>query len=139
MVGQEKGPVLEDEKSMKDDGREASRFGSDGYRVRPGLMGPRYSYNEILGLTKPSSIIRFFTLHLKNSNASLEMPCSVYDKTVKVQDDLSKTLSCVQTMEGHTSFAVFQVHPNLPINVSGSEGETVKIWNSGIYRIENTR
>ncbi|KAF9463704.1 coatomer protein [Collybia nuda] len=59
------------------------------------------------------------------------------DKTVKVWDYLSK--SCVQTMEGHTnnvSFAVF--HPNLPIIISGSEDGTVKIWNSGTYRIEST-
>jgi len=59
------------------------------------------------------------------------------DKTVKVWDYLSK--SCVQTMEGHTnnvSFAVF--HPNLPIIISGSEDGTVKVWNSGTYRIENT-
>ncbi|KII94541.1 hypothetical protein PLICRDRAFT_169285 [Plicaturopsis crispa FD-325 SS-3] len=59
------------------------------------------------------------------------------DKTVKVWDYLSK--SCVQTMEGHTnnvSFAVF--HPNLPVIVSGSEDGTVKIWNSGTYRLENT-
>ncbi|KJA17733.1 hypothetical protein HYPSUDRAFT_218691 [Hypholoma sublateritium FD-334 SS-4] len=59
------------------------------------------------------------------------------DKTVKVWDYLSK--SCVQTMEGHTnnvSFAVF--HPNLPIIVSGSEDGTIKIWNSGTYRVENT-
>ncbi|KAF8187171.1 coatomer protein [Pholiota molesta] len=59
------------------------------------------------------------------------------DKTVKVWDYLSK--SCVQTMEGHTnnvSFAVF--HPNLPIIISGSEDGTVKIWNSGTYRVENT-
>ncbi|KDR84450.1 hypothetical protein GALMADRAFT_237319 [Galerina marginata CBS 339.88] len=59
------------------------------------------------------------------------------DKTVKVWDYLSK--SCVQTMEGHTnnvSFAVF--HANLPIIISGSEDGTVKIWNSGTYRVENT-
>ncbi|KAF5321445.1 hypothetical protein D9619_000081 [Psilocybe cf. subviscida] len=59
------------------------------------------------------------------------------DKTVKVWDYLSK--SCVQTLEGHTnnvSFAVF--HPNLPIIVSGSEDGTVKIWNSGTYRVEST-
>ncbi|KAF9443984.1 coatomer protein [Macrolepiota fuliginosa MF-IS2] len=59
------------------------------------------------------------------------------DKAVKVWDYLSK--SCVQTMEGHTnnvSFAVF--HPNLPIIISGSEDGTVKIWNSGTYRIEHT-
>ena len=59
------------------------------------------------------------------------------DKTVKIWDYLSK--SCVQTMEGHNnnvSFAVF--HHNLPIIISGSEDGTVKIWNSGTYRIENT-
>lgn len=59
------------------------------------------------------------------------------DKTVKVWDYLSK--SCVQTMEGHTnnvSFAVF--HPNMPVIVSGSEDGTIKMWNSGTYRIENT-
>ncbi|EIM88049.1 coatomer protein [Stereum hirsutum FP-91666 SS1] len=59
------------------------------------------------------------------------------DKTVKIWDYLSK--SCVQTMESHTnnvSFAVF--HPNLPIVISGSEDGTVKIWNSGTYRLENT-
>ncbi|TFK33271.1 coatomer protein [Crucibulum laeve] len=59
------------------------------------------------------------------------------DKTVKVWDYLSK--SCVQTMEGHinnVSFAVF--HPNLPIIISGSEDGTIKIWNSGTYRVENT-
>jgi len=59
------------------------------------------------------------------------------DKTVKIWDYLSK--SCVQSMEGHTnnvSFAAF--HPSLPIIVSGSEDGTVKIWNSGTYRIEHT-
>lgn len=59
------------------------------------------------------------------------------DKTVKVWDYLSK--SCVQTMESHTnnvSFAVF--HPNLPIIISGSEDGTIKLWNSGTYRLENT-
>ena len=59
------------------------------------------------------------------------------DKTVKVWDYLSK--SCVQTLEGHTSnvsFAMF--HPGLPIIVSGSEDGTIKIWNNGTYRLENT-
>ncbi|KAJ7598809.1 coatomer protein [Mycena floridula] len=59
------------------------------------------------------------------------------DKTVKVWDYLSK--SCVATMQGHTnnvSFAVF--HPSLPVIISGSEDGTVKIWNAGTYRIENT-
>ncbi|KAF8876230.1 coatomer protein [Mucidula mucida] len=59
------------------------------------------------------------------------------DKTVKVWDYLSK--SCVQTMEGHTnnvSFAVF--HPSLPLIISGAEDGTIKLWNSGTYRLENT-
>ncbi|KAF8498938.1 coatomer beta [Hysterangium stoloniferum] len=59
------------------------------------------------------------------------------DRTVKVWDYLSK--SCVQTMEGHTSNVSFVVfHPNLPLIISGSEDGTVKIWNSGTYRLENT-
>ena len=59
------------------------------------------------------------------------------DKTVKIWDYLSK--SCVQTLEGHTnnvSFAMF--HPNLPLIISGSEDGSVKIWNNGTYRLENT-
>ena len=61
------------------------------------------------------------------------------DKTItgKVWDYLSK--SCIRTMEGHTnnpSFVVF--HPNLPIIISGSEDGTVKIWNSNMYRLENS-
>jgi len=59
------------------------------------------------------------------------------DKTVKVWDYLSK--SCIQTMESHTnnvSFAMF--HPNLPVIISGSEDGTIKLWNSGTYRLENT-
>lgn len=42
-------------------------------------------------------------------------------------------------MEGHTnnvSFAVF--HPSPPLIVSGSEDGTIKIWNSGTYRLDNT-
>jgi len=59
------------------------------------------------------------------------------DRTVKVYDYLSKSL--VATMEGHTnnvSFAVFV--EGLPIILSGSEDGTVKVWNSGTYRCENT-
>ena len=59
------------------------------------------------------------------------------NKTIKVWDYLSK--SCIQMMEGHminVSFAIF--HPKLPIIISGSEDGMVKIWNSNMYRLENT-
>jgi coatomer subunit beta' len=59
------------------------------------------------------------------------------DKTIKIWDYLSK--SCVQTMESHTNNVLFVIfHPNLPLIVSGGEDGTVKIWNSGTYRLENT-
>ncbi|KAI0076912.1 coatomer beta [Panus rudis PR-1116 ss-1] len=59
------------------------------------------------------------------------------DKTVKIWDYLSK--SCVQTLESHTNNVLFAVfHPNLPIIISGGEDGTVKLWNSGTYRLENT-
>ncbi|KAL6307108.1 coatomer beta [Sparassis latifolia] len=59
------------------------------------------------------------------------------DRTIKIWDYLSK--SCVQTLEGHTNNVLFVAfHPNLPIIISGGEDGTVKIWNSGTYRLENT-
>lgn len=59
------------------------------------------------------------------------------DKTIKIWDYLSK--SCVQTLESHTNNVLFVVfHPNLPIIISGGEDGSVKIWNSGTYRLENT-
>ncbi|KAH8092503.1 coatomer beta [Cristinia sonorae] len=59
------------------------------------------------------------------------------DRTIKIWDYLSK--SCVQTLESHTNNVLFSVfHPNLPIIISGGEDGTVKIWNSGTYRLENT-
>lgn len=59
------------------------------------------------------------------------------DKTCKIWDYLSK--SCVQTLESHSNNVLFAVfHPNLPIIISGGEDGTVKIWNSGTYRLENT-
>jgi len=59
------------------------------------------------------------------------------DKTIKIWDYLSK--SCVQTLAGHTNNVLFAVfHPTLPLIVSGSEDGTVKLWNSGTYRLEHT-
>jgi coatomer subunit beta' len=59
------------------------------------------------------------------------------DKTVKVWDYLSK--SCVQTLQSHTNNVLFVAfHPRLPLIISGGEDGTVKLWNSGTYRLENT-
>lgn len=42
-------------------------------------------------------------------------------------------------MEGYTDNVLFAVfHPSLPLIVSGSEGGTLKVWNSGTYELENT-
>lgn len=59
------------------------------------------------------------------------------DRLVKIWD--YQTKACVQVLEGHTSnvsFAVF--HPEMPVIISGSEDGTVKVWNSGTYRLETT-
>ncbi|PCH40710.1 coatomer beta' subunit [Wolfiporia cocos MD-104 SS10] len=59
------------------------------------------------------------------------------DRTVKLWDYLSK--SCVQTLESHSNNVLFVAfHPNLPLIISGGEDGTVKLWNSGTYRLENT-
>jgi coatomer subunit beta' len=59
------------------------------------------------------------------------------DKTIKVWDYLSK--SCVQTLQSHTNNVLFVAfHPRLPILISGGEDGTVKLWNAGTYRLENT-
>ncbi|KAH6905713.1 WD40-repeat-containing domain protein [Coprinopsis sp. MPI-PUGE-AT-0042] len=59
------------------------------------------------------------------------------DKTVKVYNYLSK--SCVQTMEGHTNNVSFAIWlEGMPVIISGSEDGTIKIWNAGTYRVENT-
>lgn len=59
------------------------------------------------------------------------------DKTIRVWDYQMK--GNVATLEGHTanvSFAVF--HPELPIIISGAEDNSIKIWNSNTYKLENT-
>jgi coatomer subunit beta' len=59
------------------------------------------------------------------------------DRTIKIWDYLSK--SCIQTLDGHSNNVLFAVfHPALPLIISGSEDGTVKLWNSGTYRLENT-
>ncbi|KAG8828474.1 hypothetical protein FRB91_002821 [Serendipita sp. 411] len=60
------------------------------------------------------------------------------DRTIRVWDLLSK--SCIQTLEGHTSNVSWAIYVGggLPLIVSGSEDGTIKLWNAGTYRLENT-
>jgi len=59
------------------------------------------------------------------------------DYMVKVWDYQTKT--CVATLEGHTSnVSAVCFHPNLPIILSGSEDNTVRIWHSSTYGWEDS-
>ncbi|GKV10145.1 hypothetical protein SLEP1_g21552 [Rubroshorea leprosula] len=59
------------------------------------------------------------------------------DYTAKVWSYQSK--SCVQTLEGHAhNVTAVCVHPELPIIITCSEDETIRLWNNASYRLENT-
>ncbi|GLT52078.1 hypothetical protein SLA2020_254400 [Shorea laevis] len=59
------------------------------------------------------------------------------DYTAKIWSYQSK--SCVQTLEGHAhNVTAVCVHPELPIIITCSEDETVRLWNRASYRLENT-
>nr|XP_048337216.1 coatomer subunit beta'-2-like isoform X2 [Ziziphus jujuba var. spinosa] len=59
------------------------------------------------------------------------------DYTAKVWD--YQTKSCVQTLEGHVNnVTAVCVHPELPIIITASEDETIRIWHAATYRLENT-
>ncbi|XP_044495201.1 coatomer subunit beta'-3-like [Mangifera indica] len=59
------------------------------------------------------------------------------DCTAKVWD--YETKSCVETLEGHTNnVTAVCIHPELPIVITVSEDQTIRVWNSSTFRLENT-
>uniref|UniRef100_A0A0D9XQB6 Beta'-coat protein n=1 Tax=Leersia perrieri TaxID=77586 RepID=A0A0D9XQB6_9ORYZ len=58
------------------------------------------------------------------------------DKTAKIWDCQSRT--CVQTLTGHMDCVTCVCsHPDLPILLTGSNDETVRLWNSNTFRLED--
>ncbi|CAF4106707.1 unnamed protein product [Rotaria sp. Silwood2] len=52
---------------------------------------------------------------------------------------LKQNQACVKTLEGHSqNVGCVAFHPELPIILSGSEDETVKLWRSDTYCLEST-
>ncbi|KAI9393553.1 hypothetical protein POPTR_006G250200v4 [Populus trichocarpa] len=50
-----------------------------------------------------------------------------------------ETKSCVHTLEGHThNITSCCVHPRLPIIITTSEDNTIRLWDATTYRLENT-
>lgn len=46
-----------------------------------------------------------------------------------------QTKSCVQTLEGHmNNVTAVCVHPELPIIITASEDETIRIWHADTFR-----
>ncbi|XP_015697972.1 putative coatomer subunit beta'-3 [Oryza brachyantha] len=61
----------------------------------------------------------------------LYMITGSWDKTAKIWDCQRRT--CVQTLLGHMDcITCVCSHPDLPILLTGSNDETVRVWNSGI-------
>ncbi|XP_056176353.1 coatomer subunit beta'-1-like isoform X1 [Syzygium oleosum] len=58
------------------------------------------------------------------------------DYTAKVRKD--KGRSCVQTLEGHEhNVTTVRAHPELPIVITGSEDETLRIWDANGFRLKD--
>lgn len=65
----------------------------------------------------------------------LYMITGSWDKTAKIWDCQRRT--CVQTLEGHTDcITCVCSHPDLPILLTGSNDETVRLWNSITFKLE---
>uniref|UniRef100_A0A0E0MDU0 Protein kinase domain-containing protein n=1 Tax=Oryza punctata TaxID=4537 RepID=A0A0E0MDU0_ORYPU len=65
----------------------------------------------------------------------LYMITGSWDKTAKIWDCQRRT--CVQTLEGHTDcITCVCSHPDLPILLTGSDDETVRLWNSITFKLE---
>ncbi|EAY80348.1 hypothetical protein OsI_35518 [Oryza sativa Indica Group] len=65
----------------------------------------------------------------------LYMITGSWDKTAKIWDCQRRT--CVQTLEGHTDcITCVCSHPDLPVLLTGSNDETVRLWNSITFKLE---
>uniref|UniRef100_A0A0E0IZK9 Beta'-coat protein n=1 Tax=Oryza nivara TaxID=4536 RepID=A0A0E0IZK9_ORYNI len=65
----------------------------------------------------------------------LYMITGSWDKTAKIWDCQRRT--CVQTLEGHTDcITCVCSHPDLPILLTGSNDETVRLWNATTFKLE---
>ncbi|XP_006662821.1 receptor like protein kinase S.2-like [Oryza brachyantha] len=65
----------------------------------------------------------------------LYMITGSWDKTAKIWDCQRRT--CVQTLAGHTDcITCVCFHPDLPILLTGSNDETVRLWNSTTFKLE---
>ncbi|KAG8090984.1 hypothetical protein GUJ93_ZPchr0011g27541 [Zizania palustris] len=58
-----------------------------------------------------------------------------WDNTAKIWDCQRRT--CVQTLEGHMDcVSCVCSHPDLPVLLTGSNDETVRVWNSTTFKLE---
>nr|ACM17528.1 protein kinase domain containing protein-1 [Oryza australiensis] len=65
----------------------------------------------------------------------LYMITGSWDKTAKIWDCQRRT--CVQTLEGHTDcITCVCSHPDLQILLTGSNDETVRLWNATTFKLE---
>ena len=86
------------------------------------------------------SLLRFVDKFFSNSLCSsvferfeISLQYQSKSKFQQVWDYESK--SCVQTLEGHgNNVTAVCVHPELPVIITASEDNTVKIWDAVTYR-----
>ncbi|RKP18398.1 coatomer subunit beta [Rozella allomycis CSF55] len=66
-----------------------------------------------------------------------DKPYLVIERTVKVWDYQNKC--CLQTLSAHSNnVSAVCFHPDLPLIISAGEDGTIRMWNSGTFRLENT-
>ncbi|KAL5204968.1 hypothetical protein ABZP36_009839 [Zizania latifolia] len=66
----------------------------------------------------------------------LYMITGSWDNTAKIWDCQRRT--CVQTLEGHMDcVSCVCSHPDLPVLLTGSNDETVRVWNSTTFKLES--
>lgn len=93
------------------------------------------SPNSHLTLKGHSKGVNCVEFHL--SDAKPYLISGSDDQTAKVWDYQDGT-NCVQTLEGHThNITAVCVHPEIPVVITCSEDNSVRIWNATTYRFEN--